>query len=51
MHHQKLTAGQLSGGVNAGIVPREADEDRTALLLVDDRPDVGLDVVEAHGCC
>ena len=57
LHHydglQQLTASQFSGGINAGIVPRETDEYGAAILLVDYRLDVRLDVVEdaAHGFC
>lgn len=31
-------------------MPRKADEDRSAVLLLNEGFDVGFDVVEAHGC-
>ena len=38
-----LTAGQLSGREDPGIVPAEPDEDGAAALLGDDGLDVGFD--------
>ena len=46
---RRLTAGQLAGGVHAGIVPRETNEDGAAILLGDEGLEIGLDVGEGGG--
>lgn len=42
--------GELSGGVDSGVVPAEADEDGSAVLFGDEGLEVGFDIGERHGC-
>ena len=45
----ELTAAQFLSGVHAGIVPRETDEDGTAVFILHEGSNIGFDVFDAHG--